>query len=182
MNKSLKSFAFPPMEINARNGLMAVLVLRGLICNRTIRTIDFSACDLNQVALSFLEEMLVESPGTLSASSVHLPIVHTQAGLKPFLRSLARMPLIQTVSIRGSLDAASKKLLLEAVQEKKTLRFFERGTADDSSNDDPIDAQIDFYLNCGMSQCSYQLLATPFEPHGEDRTTPGAGCIVLLCP
>ena len=90
------------------------------------------------------------------------------------------MPLIQTVSIRGSLDAASKKLLLEAVQEKKTLRFFERGTADDSSNDDPIDAQIDFYLKLNRlgrqivicPNGSYQLLATPFEPHGEDRTTP----------
>jgi hypothetical protein len=125
--ESLERFCLPAMDINAENGLMNVLI-GGVGHNKTVHRIDFEDCHLDQAALSCLEGALVESPRTLSVSSVGLSIINTEIDLKPFLRSLPRMPLIKAVTIYGSLDAECKQLLLQAAKKKKTLRSLNRFT------------------------------------------------------
>jgi hypothetical protein len=145
-NMSLESFCLPSMAMNAENGLMDVLV-DGLSHSNTIRMVDFSSCTFDDAALTSLEQALIgreEIPGTLSVASIRLPHLTTD-GIKSFLRNLVRMPSIKEVTISNSLDAEGKHLLLQAVQEKKTLHSFER-SGTNSNNSDPVDDEIAFCL------------------------------------
>jgi hypothetical protein len=104
--------------------------------------------------------MVSKGSVALSISSVVLPGLAESEHIKSFLRNLASMPSIKEVTSHDILDAEGKQLLLEAVKEKKTLFSFKQATA--SSNNDPVDIQIDFYLK--LYRLGRQVVECPQMP------------------
>jgi hypothetical protein len=118
-------------NVDLRSGKLAES-LSGLEGNKTLRTLIFDHCYLDNAAMSCFVQTL-QSPN-IGLNEVGLPgqcdeeVDEIQDGRVAFLRGLANVPTIQKVHFGRSLpelDDESLTLLLRTVKESKNIHVFD---------------------------------------------------------